>query len=603
MMKSIVTSLLLLLSIYASAQKSNAVPDSLLMALENAKNDTTRIDLLLSVAGRIIDEDPIKSLAYIREAVQLAEGGKDEPRKAAAYNTLGNYYNNTADYPKSLEAFFKSLQINETLSNKIAMSRNYGNIGNVYRSAGDFHKAIEYFEKAFAINSELDRGIGMTNNLSDMGIAYSELKQNEKAYESFNKALKIAEEKDDLEGVAIILGNIANLKSEENKFMEAIETFNRAAKINEELGRTPGIAANMVNLGALYYKTATDSAGRHSKLLSTLGGKEKTLDKAADCYERAIPLFNILGSLNHLSETYKGLSKVYMAKGDYKKALQMNTQYHQLKDSVFSIDNRVLFSNQSKERAELEKEQQEKLTSLSQTKRRNEAILFSACIVLLLVFTAFVVKERKKSEKLLLNILPAEVASELKRKGSSAAKHFDDVTVMFTDFANFTTASEKMSPKELVDELHVCFKSFDEIISKYKIEKIKTIGDAYLAVSGLPIANEQHAVDITNAALEISRYMNNRYNEMGDKTFKIRIGIHTGSVVAGIVGVKKFAFDIWGDTVNTAARMEQNSEPGKVNVSKNTFNLIEGKFNCSYRGKIHAKNKGDIEMYFVETVS
>ena len=211
--------------------------------------------------------------------------------------------------------------------------------------------------------------------------------------------------------------------------------------------------------------------------------------------------------------------------------------------------------------------------------------------------------EKKRSEDLLLNILPAEVADELKDKGTAETRYFDHVTVMFTDFVNFTQASEIMNPQELIDELHTCFKAFDEIIGKYNIEKIKTIGDAYLAVSGLPVPDPLHAEHIVMAALDISAFMHQRQLKMGDKTFRVRIGIHSGSVVAGIVGVIKFAYDIWGDAVNTAARMEQNSEAGKINISTATYILIKDKFTCSYRGKIEAKNKGEIDMYFVEHIN
>jgi adenylate cyclase len=208
--------------------------------------------------------------------------------------------------------------------------------------------------------------------------------------------------------------------------------------------------------------------------------------------------------------------------------------------------------------------------------------------------------EKKKSDDLLLNILPEEVAEELKQKGSSEAKFFDHVTVLFTDFVDFTKAGERMSPQELVDELHTCFKAFDDIVSQYGIEKIKTIGDAYLAVGGLPIAQEEHAINVVKAAREIRQFMTARKQAIGDNTFEIRIGIHSGSVVAGIVGVKKFAYDIWGDTVNTAARMEQHGEKGKINISQATYELVKDRFVCTNRGAITAKNKGELSMYFVE---
>ncbi len=211
--------------------------------------------------------------------------------------------------------------------------------------------------------------------------------------------------------------------------------------------------------------------------------------------------------------------------------------------------------------------------------------------------------EKELSDALLLNILPEEVAEELKEKGTAEAKQFDEVTVMFTDFKNFTQISEKLSPKELVHEVHSRFRDFDNIISKYNIEKIKTIGDAYMCAGGLPVTNSTHAIDVVNAAIEIQQYVetNKRDKEAaGELFFEIRIGIHTGPVVAGIVGVKKFAYDIWGDTVNLASRMESSGEVGKVNISETTFNLVKDHFMCTPRGKVQAKNKGEVEMYFVE---
>jgi len=211
--------------------------------------------------------------------------------------------------------------------------------------------------------------------------------------------------------------------------------------------------------------------------------------------------------------------------------------------------------------------------------------------------------ERDKSDKLLLNILPKEVADELKETGHSEAHQFENVSVLFTDFVNFTQVSEHLTPKELVAEIHTCFKTFDSIMEKYGLEKIKTIGDAYLAVSGLPTSDKRHAHRVVGAALEIRQFVEKHKleNISDNKEFlDIRIGIHSGPVVAGIVGVKKFAYDIWGDTVNTAARMEQSSEPGKITISETTHEFIKDSFTFEDRGKVEVKNKGPLHMYFVE---
>ena len=173
---------------------------------------------------------------------------------------------------------------------------------------------------------------------------------------------------------------------------------------------------------------------------------------------------------------------------------------------------------------------------------------------------------------------------------------------MFTDFKGFTNVSERLDPEKLVSEIDRYFSFFDQVTTKYNLEKIKTIGDAYLCAGGLPHENNTHAGDVAMAALEIQEFMQQQKSHNGDELFiELRIGIHTGPVIAGIVGTKKFAYDIWGDTVNIASRMESSGEVGKVNISGTTYQLIKDNFACEYRGKIAAKNKGDVDMYFIES--
>ena len=212
--------------------------------------------------------------------------------------------------------------------------------------------------------------------------------------------------------------------------------------------------------------------------------------------------------------------------------------------------------------------------------------------------------EKIKSDELLLNILPTETAEELKATGHANAKFYDSVTVLFTDFRDFTAISEKMTAKELVKELHDCFSKFDTIIRKYNIEKIKTIGDAYMCVAGLPATNSTHPFDAVEAAIEIRAYMaeyRREKEEQGKIGFDVRIGIHTGPVVAGIVGIDKFAYDIWGSTVNTASRLEKASEPNKINISSSLYDFVKETYECTSRGKILVKGLGELTMYFLET--
>lgn len=213
--------------------------------------------------------------------------------------------------------------------------------------------------------------------------------------------------------------------------------------------------------------------------------------------------------------------------------------------------------------------------------------------------------EKDKSDRLLRNILPVVIADELKLKGEIEARYYDDVSVMFIDFSDFTSITSSMEPRELVQELHTCFSEFDAITEKNGIEKIKTIGDSYMCVGGIPNPKKNHIDDMIKSAFEMMNFLEERYTtkiKSGSNYWRARIGIHVGPAIAGVVGSKKFTYDIWGDTVNTAARMESKSEPGKINLSKSAYECIKQSKDYTFtsRGAISVKGKGELEMFYVE---
>jgi class 3 adenylate cyclase len=207
-----------------------------------------------------------------------------------------------------------------------------------------------------------------------------------------------------------------------------------------------------------------------------------------------------------------------------------------------------------------------------------------------------------QSDSLLLNILPDEIAEELKRFGRSYARKHNQVSVLFADIKGFTSVAETLSPEKLVTALDEVFRGFDNIVDKYDMEKIKTIGDAYMCACGLPRSDNDNAIKAVRAAIDMQQFITGfglacRIQNL--PVFEIRIGIHTGPVIAGVVGSRKFAYDIWGDTVNLASLMEQYGEPGTINISTSTFSLIKNYYDCTHRGKIEVKSKGGLDMYFV----
>ena len=214
--------------------------------------------------------------------------------------------------------------------------------------------------------------------------------------------------------------------------------------------------------------------------------------------------------------------------------------------------------------------------------------------------------EKQRSDELLLNIMPFEIAEQLKKKGSARSKKYKTATVMFGDFANFTGLTKHMSVSELIRELNEYVRTFDEIIERHFVEKIKTIGDAYMCAGGLPLKNNSNPFDVTLAGLEIRKFIEDRAREKrqkGEQVWQLRLGIHSGEVMAGVIGSKRFAYDIWGNTVNIASKMEEMSEVGKINVSGATHDYLQDYFDMSYRGKVQIKNTPEvIDMYFVNRI-
>jgi len=325
-----------------------------------------------------------------------------------------------------------------------------------------------------------------------------------------------------------------------------------------------------------------------------------------------------------LKNVYESFANVYNQISDYKNAYVYQYKYAAIKDTLYNIEtDRKLGTLQfdfdiQKKQSEVDlltKDNQLQEENIKRQKFAKNAILVGLFLIMIIAAILYrnyrrkvktnqlLDKQKAEIEGLLLNILPAEVAKELQETGEAEPRHYDEVTVLFSDFKGFTHHAEKLSPQDLVKELNACFIAFDEIIVKHNLEKIKTIGDAYMCAGGIPLEREGHVSSMVKASLEIQEWIkfnNANRNKQGLPPWDLRIGIHVGPVVAGVVGKKKYAYDIWGSTVNIASRLESSGEPGRVNISSAIYEIIKDEYPCSHRGKIYAKNVGDIDMYFID---
>ncbi len=541
------------------------------------------------------------------------------------------------------------------------------NVGILYQQIGDLRRAVDAYMKALKLYEQIDLAgqdsrSGIADVTNSLGLANVDLGQYDEAERWFTMSIEVIGDEASLQQKFASRTNLAKLYARVaddqadptekiNYLTRSEESFRASLEFANEAGNKRNAAIALNNIGNILLIKATASNGENTvndrdftEALNVLRKAEQLSREVDDPGNLALALRNqaeVLLELKQYNEAYrlaqKALQSVYASDElskisavnelNYRvaKALRRNDEalvyfeeHIAMRDSIRKEDSqrevmRQQFHYDYEKREALLKAEQEKQNALAVEALRRKSLQrnasFGAFALMLLLAAVFlrqrvrIAREKERSEHLLLNILPADTAEELKEKGTSEARLFEDVTVLFTDFKGFTQLSETLPPAELVAMINECFCAFDRITEVRGIEKIKTIGDAYMAAGGLPSPNHTHAADVVKAAIDIQAFMEEfkkRKQKENLPFFEIRIGVHTGPLVAGIVGIKKFQYDIWGDTVNTAARMESSGEIGKVNISQSTFMAISHLFTCAYRGEIEAKGKGLIGMYFVE---
>jgi class 3 adenylate cyclase len=548
---------------------------------QDIKVGPDKLELLRNLAFNQINDAQL-SLKYAEELITLSKAQKNDLYLYRGYLQKGNRFTSIGELDNALEALLKAVETAKKAKYKEGEGSALTSIADVYSIMGNFSNAEGYYDQAITILKKTDDSINLASALLNAGDAFFNEQKYDKALQYFEEAGLIFKKTNYLSGNAYNLGNIGMVYAAQGKDRLAEANINEAIRILEELKDYYPISVYLTYMSDIYLR-------------------RNDFDTALNYANRSLSLSSSHGLKDQISEANLKLSELFEYKGDFKAANQFYKDHIAYRDSVKNIQ---VVQQLADQRTNYEVSQKQAEVDLLNQQKKNQLIILGFTGVLLLsVFWYYrtISKEKKRSDTLLLNILPAETAKELKEKGKVSAKKISSATVLFTDFKGFTKYSENLSPESLVEIVGFYFSKFDEIIEKYGLEKIKTMGDAYMCAGGLHSVREDTAHNMVLAAIEILQFVEDTKIDQNalEKNFEIRLGINTGAVVAGVVGKKKFAYDIWGDTVNVAARMEAMSEPGKINISENTYKLIKDQFTCEYRGEMEAKNRGKLKMYYV----
>lgn len=637
--------IVILFSDYLTFSQSDG-QDSLKSLLVQSKHDTNRVYLLIELSKHNARISPDEAINYGLEADSIADNLNFKKGRALALKYIGMAYYFQAKYLETIQYWKQSHDVFEALGDTKGVANMLSNIGAIYFNQGDDTKAIEMYLRTLKVAETIGDTLRIATVLNNIGGVYNNKDATrDKAISYFLRAYELSKQIKDQEAIGTSAVNAGGYYLIKKNADSALYYFDNSLIAIKQTVRG-NIAYVLNNIGeayalkkdyaqakkyqneALEIATNNNSALDMTLALISLGNTyhdEGNYETAIKYYQRAEAIASNIGVNYQLEKIYISLALSYASQLDYEQAFKYQKLYSEIKDTLYNAENdkkiqRLQFNYEiDKKQGEVDlllKDKEIKDLAIKQQKLiRNALIVF---LVLVLIITIGAIRnylnkvkinkilDRQKDEieRLLLNILPASIAKELTINGYAVPRSYEHVTVLFTDFKDFTKISSGMTPEDLVEELNTFFNAFDSIIETHNLEKIKTIGDAYMCAGGIPNINNTHPIDAVKAGIAMQEFMhkiNQKRIAEGKTQWNLRVGIHTGSLVAGVVGKKKYAYDIWGDTVNIASRMESNGEAGKVNISSATYELIKDRFVCYYRGKISAKNVGEIDMYFIES--
>jgi len=587
--------LFLIVGIYGqNLKRTDSLKLKINLGMVQEKDQLKTLQLLIETY-----HDPDYKIKYSDKLIKVASRMDSLDYLFIGYLFKGDALHSKGDYKLALENYNLAAQIASNGHNDSNLAMTYSSIGTLYASISNNKNTLEYYKKSLKLFKSIRDSVNYAFTLQKVGDYYITNKKPDSALIFLKESGQIFRTLQNDKGIGNNFGLIGMVYAQKGKPAFAENYIQKATEILTLNNDYQGLATYLLCMSHIYLEKGDFQA-------------------ANNFVKKGLNIATTYGLKEQISHAYLQLSDIQKANGNSDEALDSYKNYITYKDS---LHNHETIQQMADTRSEFEIALKQREIDGLNHQKANQKIMVIAIVIALFLTSLLAIgyfhrfrfiqktnliieKEMNRSDHLLNNILPLETAQELKECGKVKAKKFESVTVLFTDFKEFTLHSEHLSPEKLVASVNFYFSKFDEIIGKYGLEKIKTIGDSYMCAGGLPFPCNNHPVKVVLAAFEIVKFMEEaKISENNDFAhFDIRIGVNTGPVVAGVVGSKKFAYDIWGDTVNVASRMETNCESGKINVSENTYTKIKENFDCEYRGEIQAKNKGRLKMYYAHTI-
>jgi len=579
--------------------------DSLLKELPKMKEDTNGVNLLLRLAYSKSIVKVEDGLDYCKKGLELSNKINWQLGILKSYTYLSGYFSMKSDLVNGMKFSLKSLKIAEEINDSNRISDNLVVLSMLNVRLKKIEESKKYLDRAVLINTKRNNNQNLIDIYNNYSVIYQREKKLDMAIKYALKSLELIQKKDSkFKNNELLLSsafsNLGFLYLTNRDFINAKTYLKKADIIFKEINFESGIALSNSNFCELYLTQAKTLNSLESSTAQILK-INSNLDKSITYGLEALKQHSDLNEPYYIAYASNMLHEVYVLKKDYKSALLHLKKYNEINDSTFSSNNLTKIADLEAKR---ENELKEKEIVILKKEKENQKLQRYAMfggIAGLGAIIGLILIQRRKSEKLLLNVLPAKIAKRLKAKEHPIADHFDNASIIFIDIVGFTSLSSDADPKRIVSVLNDLFTIFDKLADKHGLEKIKTIGDAYMAVAGIPEIQADHAKRTAQMALDIKREMKDFKTSDGTE-IKFRIGIDCGAVVAGVIGEKKFIYDLWSDAVNTASRMESTGESGQIQITDNFKEELEkfdGNWKFELRGEMEIKGKGLMKTYYL----